>query len=75
MSSIIETDGVVIGAGCAGLECAANLYTFGLKNVMVLEAQDYLGGRIKTDFINNDEKLPLEMGATWIHGLLVIYKL
>ena len=61
-------DIIIIGAGIAGLECATKLHSYGLKNLVVLEAQDYIGGRIRTDFINNDESLPLEYGATWIHG-------
>ena len=64
-------DIVIIGGGCAGAECASKLYSFGFTSLVILEAQDYIGGRIKTEFINNDEALPLEMGATWIHGLVV----
>lgn len=36
-SSVRKTDIVVIGAGCAGLECAAKLYSFGFRNLIVLE--------------------------------------
>ena len=61
-------DIVIIGAGIAGLECAAKLHSYNFKNLVVLEAQDYIGGRIRTEYINNDESLPLEHGATWIHG-------
>ncbi len=69
--NIIEKEIVVIGGGCAGLECASKLYSFGFKNIVVLEAQDYLGGRIKTININDDENYPLELGANWLHGFLV----
>ncbi len=61
-------DVVIIGAGVAGLECAAKLCSYGITNLVVLEAQEYLGGRIRTEYINNDKSLPLEYGATWIHG-------
>ena len=71
MRRLNEVDVVVVGGGCAGMECARELYTYGFKNLVVLEAQDYIGGRIKTTFINDDEALPLEMGANWIHGLVV----
>lgn len=67
--SPIEKDVVIIGGGCAGMECAEKLYTYGIENIVVLEAQDYIGGRCKTDFIDDDETKPLEMGANWIHGL------
>jgi hypothetical protein len=39
--------------------------------LVVLEAQDYIGGRIKTIFLDNDDAKPLEMGANWVHGLWV----
>ena len=61
-------DVVVVGGGAAGLECANKLYSSGVQNLVVLEAQDYLGGRIKTLFTDDQETYPLEMGATWIHG-------
>ncbi|MEW1633089.1 FAD-dependent oxidoreductase [Streptomyces sp. NPDC093801] len=41
-------DVVVIGAGAAGLACAADLDTAGLR-VRLLEAEDTVGGRIRTD--------------------------
>ncbi|MFF4582006.1 NAD(P)/FAD-dependent oxidoreductase [Streptomyces sp. NPDC001373] len=41
-------DAVVIGAGAAGLACAADLDTAGLR-VRLLESEDTVGGRIRTD--------------------------
>ncbi|KIF04855.1 amine oxidase, partial [Streptomyces sp. RSD-27] len=41
-------DVVVIGAGAAGLACAADLDTAGLR-VRLLEAEDTVGGRLRTD--------------------------
>ncbi|MDK1475417.1 FAD-dependent oxidoreductase [Streptomyces sp. 549] len=41
-------DAVVIGAGAAGLACAADLTAGGLR-VRVLEASDGVGGRMRTD--------------------------
>ena len=64
-------DVIVVGAGVAGLKCASKLYASGIRNVLVLEAQDYMGGRIKTETILSKDgktELPLETGATWIHG-------
>ncbi len=66
-SLVIEKDVVIVGGGVAGVEAAEKLYSSGITNIVLLEAQDYLGGRIKTYFLNDDEKYPLEMGATWIH--------
>ena len=42
-----SADVIVVGAGLAGLNAALNLEEEGLK-VIVLEAADYLGGRVRT---------------------------
>ena len=46
-----EVDVVVVGAGLAGLRCAAVLESGGLT-VAVLEAQDVVGGRVRTDRVD-----------------------
>ncbi|MGZ3608630.1 MAG: NAD(P)/FAD-dependent oxidoreductase [Ktedonobacteraceae bacterium] len=43
---------IIIGAGLAGLTCAQGLVRAG-ENVLVLEASDQVGGRVRTD-INKD---------------------
>ena len=55
---------IVIGAGISGLS-AANLLSKHGANVLVIEAKDYIGGRIKTDWSLG---APFEFGAGWIHG-------
>ncbi|UTW59878.1 FAD-dependent oxidoreductase [Kordiimonas sp. SCSIO 12603] len=55
---------IVIGAGIAGLSAAQTLKDQGAK-VIVLEAGNYVGGRIKTDVSMG---APFEYGAGWIHG-------
>lgn len=44
-------DVVIVGAGLAGLQCARKLLDGGLKSnqLLVLEAQEYKGGRTKQD--------------------------
>ena len=42
---------VIIGAGLAGLCCARHLIRKGL-DVLVLEAQDGVGGRVRTDLVD-----------------------
>ena len=44
-------DGVVIGAGLAGLRCATRLAEAG-RDVVVLEADDAVGGRERTDVVD-----------------------
>jgi len=39
---------VVVGAGAAGLAAAARLMERGVRNVVILEAEDRIGGRIHT---------------------------
>ncbi|WP_195849110.1 NAD(P)/FAD-dependent oxidoreductase [Arsenicicoccus cauae] len=47
----IDTDVIVVGAGLAGLRCATELQAHGL-DVLVLEASDRVGGRIRTDQVD-----------------------
>jgi monoamine oxidase len=56
---------LVVGAGMAGLSAARSLADAGWP-VRVIEARDRIGGRVYTD---RDWGAPLEMGASWIHGI------
>lgn len=56
---------LVIGAGMAGLGAAARLAKGGVR-VTVIEARDRIGGRTQTSHLWPD--LPVDMGASWIHG-------
>jgi monoamine oxidase len=56
---------VVIGAGMAGLGAARVLADAGAA-VTVIEARDRIGGRTYTSHLWPD--LPVDMGASWIHG-------
>lgn len=56
---------VVIGAGAAGIAAATKLLEIGFKNVLVLEAEGRIGGRIHT--VRFGENV-LDMGAQWCHG-------
>lgn len=55
---------IIIGAGISGLAAAKKLKEKGF-NVIVLEAQDKVGGRIRT---NRSLGVAFDEGASWIHG-------
>lgn len=55
---------VIIGAGISGLAAAKKLKEEGF-NVIVLEAQDKVGGRLRT---NRTLGVAFDEGASWIHG-------
>ena len=59
-------DAVIVGAGLAGLAAARALVAAGLR-VIVVEARDHIGGRVRTV---RDARLPdaIELGAEFIHG-------
>jgi monoamine oxidase len=54
----------IVGAGMAGLAAARSLADAGWP-VRLIEARNRIGGRVYT---NRDWGVPLEMGASWIHG-------
>lgn len=58
---------VIIGAGIAGISAASRLHESGFTDVIILEASDRIGGRIHTVQFG-DGKMPVELGANWIHG-------
>ena len=55
---------IVVGAGISGLAAAKKLKENGF-NVIVLEAQSKVGGRLKT---NKSLGVAFDEGASWIHG-------
>ena len=63
MSKNVDADVIVLGAGFAGLAAAERLSEQGYQ-VRVLEARDRVGGRARTDWIDN--RLWLDLGGQWI---------
>ena len=59
-----DADVLVIGAGMAGLTAARALAEAGLR-VLVLEAQNRVGGRILTERVGDQV---IELGAEFVHG-------
>jgi heterodisulfide reductase subunit A-like polyferredoxin len=35
--AVTDKDVVIIGGGCAGVECASKLISYGFKNIVILE--------------------------------------
>lgn len=60
-----DCDTIVIGAGAAGLAAAKTLQAAG-RSVLILEARDRIGGRIKTNY--SFAPHPIECGAEYIQG-------
>jgi len=56
---------IIIGAGISGLSAAKKLNETGV-NIIVLEAQDKIGGRLRT---NRTLGFEFDEGASWIHGM------
>ncbi|GAA4821089.1 flavin monoamine oxidase family protein [Algivirga pacifica] len=56
---------IIVGGGLTGLVTAYSLKKAGIEDFLILEAQDRLGGRVKTIF--HEGHLPVEMGPTWVH--------
>ena len=66
----IVYDCIVIGSGVSGLMCAKTLTTkhhIPSSNVLILEAQDYVGGRVRqvSDFVKG---VNVDVGAEFLHG-------
>jgi monoamine oxidase len=59
-------DGIVIGAGLAGLKAAADLKARGYQ-VVVLEGRNRIGGRVFTSNLGTGSTR-VEVGAQWLHG-------
>ena len=55
---------VVVGAGMAGLAAASRLQAAGVE-VVVVEARDRVGGRVRTGRLDG---VPVDLGASWIEG-------
>ena len=73
-----QYDAVIIGAGWAGIRATKTLLDSGVQSILVLEANDYIGGRarsINDDGSSNDPNMmdsssnnvPLDLGCEWLY--------
>ncbi|XP_028412400.1 polyamine oxidase 6-like [Dendronephthya gigantea] len=58
-----KVDVLILGAGISGISAANYFNNNGNKNFLVLEAQDYIGGRLKNRTVGNST---VSEGANWI---------
>lgn len=65
---------VIVGAGASGIAAASKLYENGFQNILILEAENRIGGRICTVPFGN---YSIDLGAQWVHGIVnnVAYEL
>lgn len=64
------SDIIILGAGLSGLQCAytlVNSHGVDRDRIVILDAQDYIGGRIKQDE-NFVPGCKIDLGAEFIHG-------
>ncbi|XP_054817221.1 polyamine oxidase 1 isoform X2 [Prosopis cineraria] len=57
---------IIVGAGVSGISAAKVLAENGVKHLLILEASDRIGGRIRKE---NFGGLSAELGAGWIAGV------
>lgn len=53
---------IVIGSGASGIAAASKLFEAGFRNVNILEAEPYTGGRIHTVPFGDNV---VDLGAQW----------
>ncbi|XP_012065601.1 polyamine oxidase 1 [Jatropha curcas] len=66
MDSPSRSSVIIIGAGISGLSAAKVLAENGIEDMVILEASDRIGGRIRKE---NFGGVSVELGAGWIAGV------
>lgn len=63
---------VIVGAGASGVQAAIKLIENGIENVLILEANDRIGGRVNSIPFGLSGGL-IDLGAQWVSGENDIY--
>ncbi|BAT91290.1 hypothetical protein VIGAN_06260900 [Vigna angularis var. angularis] len=66
MDSPSRSSVIVVGAGISGISAAKVLAENGIKDLVILEASDRIGGRIRKEKFGGES---VELGAGWIVGV------
>ncbi|KAF3437936.1 hypothetical protein FNV43_RR20692 [Rhamnella rubrinervis] len=66
MESPSRSSVIIIGAGVSGISTAKVLAENGVEDLVILEASDRIGGRIRKEDFGG---VPVELGAGWIAGV------
>ncbi|XP_022636943.1 polyamine oxidase 1 isoform X2 [Vigna radiata var. radiata] len=66
MDSPSRSSVIIVGAGISGIAAAKVLAENGVKDVVILEASDRVGGRIRKESFGG---VSVELGAGWIAGV------
>ncbi|XP_068223289.1 uncharacterized protein [Palaemon carinicauda] len=64
-SSATDVGVIIVGAGVAGLSAAKTLLENNVTDILILEADHRIGGRVRT---YREGDILIEEGAEWIHG-------
>lgn len=60
-----EPSVIIVGAGAAGIAAYSKLYSAGFKNILILEAEARIGGRVHT--VEFGDSI-VDLGGEWCHG-------
>ncbi|KMT18801.1 hypothetical protein BVRB_2g029100 [Beta vulgaris subsp. vulgaris] len=66
MDSTKHSSVIIIGAGISGISAAKQLADNGVEDIVILEASDRIGGRIRKETFSG---VNVELGAGWIAGV------
>ena len=64
----LDAEVLILGAGISGISAAKTLNDNGITDFIILEAEDRIGGRMKSKVLETSSTR-VELGANWIQGI------